>query len=724
MPITFSHEAGGIMNYCKRFLVILIVVSSPLWAYENLRVLDPEATWRNSRGNIDSATISVKPQGIYAEVGLYLHLSARDWGYGQDDQLEIELDFTLPEDAIVIDSWLWVEGKIIRGELMDKWTAAEIYEDIVDRRRDPSILYKHYDNQYELRIYPLIADSYRKVKITYLVPMQWHANEVTIPLPDNILAESRYEIPETSLIFWPEGAWQRPRLNNGGEDFFRLVSGGNGNYWLGKAAFAAIVDDPSIALPNPMVGGIYLSTYADADAGFYQLAFLPMVALDIATAEKVVLLFDYEANKSATSPEQLLAAARQMMLSQVGNLRAFNLMFAHLQVEQAADHYLKADSATIDSVFNTLDSETISRYSNLASLLAAGVEFANQQGTASKILLLSNSDNYPDNNSANPLIDDLMDLMDPVVPVTIADFHDRNVNWSYIGGSYYQGNEYFYLNLTRSTGAEYFNIRNGQATDLTALLEQAVASIGEPITAFDMHTTVAGGYCYSRLHFGLSGAFVNPQTAILQTGKYNGAMPFSIEVSGAYRGDVFSREIEFPETLVEPGDSLIRAGWYGQYLEQLEDDQQANDVVAEIVDVSLDERLLSIYTAFLCLEPERGGEVCYDCFDESDMTPVDDDDQLPADSLEINAYPNPFNNAVQITVTLSRTVDLSDADYAIYNTLGQVVRRFSPGSLANNRINLSWDGTNEQSATVASGTYFFVIRTPGKRYMHKLLLLK
>jgi hypothetical protein len=118
----------------------------------------------------------VKPQGIYAEVGLYLHLSARDWGYGQDDQLEIELDFTLPEDAIVIDSWLWVEGKIIRGELMDKWTAAEIYEDIVDRRRDPSILYKHYDNQYELRIYPLIADSYRKVKITYLVPMQWHAN--------------------------------------------------------------------------------------------------------------------------------------------------------------------------------------------------------------------------------------------------------------------------------------------------------------------------------------------------------------------------------------------------------------------------------------------------------------------------------------------------------------------------------------------------------------------
>jgi hypothetical protein len=127
---------------------------------------------------------------------------------------------------------------------------------------------------------------------------------------------------------------------------------------------------------------------------------------------------------------------------------------------------------------------------------------------------------------------------------------------------------------------------------------------------------------------------------------------------------------------------------------------------------------------FYVSSPERGGEVCYDCFDESDMTPVDDDDQLPADSLEINAYPNPFNNAVQITVTLSRTVDLSDADYAIYNTLGQVVRRFSPGSLANNRINLSWDGTNEQSATVASGTYFFVIRTPGKRYMHKLLLLK
>jgi hypothetical protein len=69
---------------------------------------------------------------------------------------------------------------------------------------------------------------------------------------------------------------------------------------------------------------------------------------------------------------------------------------------------------------------------------------------------------------------------------------------------------------------------------------------------------------------------------------------------------------------------LAQEAWAGNTIQSLESQAQTNDVINEIVFYSLDERVLSIYSAFLCLEPSRGGEVCYNCMDESELVGVED----------------------------------------------------------------------------------------------------
>ena len=123
----------------------------------------------------------------------------------------------------------------------------------------------------------------------------------------------------------------------------------------------------------------------------------------------------------------------------------------------------------------------------------------------------------------------------------------------------------------------------------------------------------------------------------------NSSFPFVIEAAGQFGSQTFSQGFEFNRDQTHSADSLSEEAWAGLYIRSLERELQGNDVVSEIVDLSVSERVLSLYSAFLCLDPERGGEVCYDCLDESDMPNAveEDQDTLQADSL-IQVYPNPF----------------------------------------------------------------------------------
>jgi len=192
-------------NFTLPILFLLLTIFNTS-AQNVLHIQDPD--WWDSQGlqgNITEATFSIQPQGAYMEVGMFLTFSDEGLGFNSWDSTEIILDFNLPEGSIVYDSWLWMfdDSTIVRADIHDIWSATTIYENIVDRRRDPSILYKKETGSYQIRVFPLPNNETRRIKISYLVPAVWSAETVNAWLPTDILETSAIPLNSFDIITFP-----------------------------------------------------------------------------------------------------------------------------------------------------------------------------------------------------------------------------------------------------------------------------------------------------------------------------------------------------------------------------------------------------------------------------------------------------------------------------------------------------------------------------------------
>jgi len=98
------------------------------------------------------------------------------------------------------------------------------------------------------------------------------------------------------------------------------------------------------------------------------------------------------------------------------------------------------------------------------------------------------------------------------------------------------------------------------------------------------------------------------------------------------------------------------------------------------------------------------------------------DDPVTPEQFELFPnYPNPFNAATEIEYSLSRpgTVRLE-----IFNVLGRHVRTLADEPLPAGRHRVTWDGTGEAGAAVASGVYFYRLRAGDQVKTRKLVVLK
>lgn len=105
------------------------------------------------------------------------------------------------------------------------------------------------------------------------------------------------------------------------------------------------------------------------------------------------------------------------------------------------------------------------------------------------------------------------------------------------------------------------------------------------------------------------------------------------------------------------------------------------------------------------------------------VTSITDENQteIPKEfALEQN-YPNPFNPTTVIKYRLKTDAEVK---LAIYNILGQKVRKLVNKKQSAGFYSIEWDGLNEQGATVASGVYVYRIVAEDFVQTKKMLLLR
>ncbi len=115
-------------------------------------------------------------------------------------------------------------------------------------------------------------------------------------------------------------------------------------------------------------------------------------------------------------------------------------------------------------------------------------------------------------------------------------------------------------------------------------------------------------------------------------------------------------------------------------------------------------------------------------------------DEAILDKSVFYNYPNPFNPSTTIYFTTeniglrsSPSGQAENAELIIYNIKGQKVKTFpvilSPStmlrtSLVEGQSSIQWDGTDNFGSPVASGTYFYQLKTPQGNKIRKMVLLR
>lgn len=180
-------------------LTVMLCIAIPSFA-QYINIID-NSNWNTFKGHLSNMAIEVTPEEHAARVDIKfdINIDSTDGGYGGQKPdytmqfLESRMSFQLPREAYFYDSYLWLNATtIIRAKLMGNSEASRIYDSIVGRKTDPSIL-RMYDYggpniNYTFDVFPISTTYSRMVSLSYAIPYQFSSGiQKYISLPTSIM---------------------------------------------------------------------------------------------------------------------------------------------------------------------------------------------------------------------------------------------------------------------------------------------------------------------------------------------------------------------------------------------------------------------------------------------------------------------------------------------------------------------------------------------------------
>lgn len=680
----------------KKIITLLLVsislISVAQYGNDYLRIGDVRYSWSSYPGSIDTAVFEIKPKGLYTEIGVYLDISTRGTNFVSGDSLEIQMSFKLPDKADVTDMWLWIGDSIVKADVYDKWTASQIYEDIVSRRVDPAILYKYkyeywdYDyyysmgviDMYMLRIFPLMTNLPRKVKFTYLIPTEdLNTRDPYINLPVHLLSLSNQNIQKVKIRFFGNNYLSEPSiLGNPTINFTQISDPILGLYQETILTGITYNSTLSLSFKNHYSDQQFTGSYNNINGeDFYQLNLIPNKIFNLDYRKKAVFLFDFiDANCNMYSTQQMLNELKTKLHSSFAANDSFNIMISGMITQTMSGTWLPADSLTIENTFNSLQNNDFNPYSSLPTLLIDGINFVKENNNGS-IILITSSNSNGSYQQANDLIQDYLTMIGATeIPIHILDLDDYD-NWQeayYIGNQPYFGNEYLYINLSMQTIGEYFSL---QETAFNVMLSNTFQKLTGYFSSFDLYIGMENGYTYANYDLSENLGIIYLDQPIQKIGKYSGNGRFKAIVSAQMAtGEFFHSEFFIEQTDVIPMDSTTRTIWAAHVLRILKSYNQTNTTVGQIINMSIQERVLTDYTAFLALEPGEG-----QLADDGQVGGIDigiEEKNQDIENSNISVYPNPSSEFSYISYTLS---ERNSVKILVYDIFGKLITTIDEG---------------------------------------------
>lgn len=675
------------------FGLVVIGYSQP-----SLRLITPDWGWGGADNQLElsNARLVVEPQGLYFQVDMYLEFAISP-GFNFLDWKEVEYFFDLPKQAVVIDSWLWIENYISKGIIMDADSASQVYEGIVNRQTDPSILLKRSPTRYELRIYPITSILPRTVKISYLIPAEVDKEYLFSSLPlDNILPY--LSSPALLLDIVQDSSVAFPRiLEYPGRPFTSYIDPDLGPMIRTSIPQDDLAYNNTLGIPSPLENGMFAGFYpTDLYEGIYEVALLPEALNPDTAIRKVLFLIEYQHGNSSTpdrTVKMIYEQARRIMKED--DLFNFAYYNSSYRFSTGGYSWLSADSTNLSNALIIPSSNLYSLHS-LDNLLSSGLSLLDSIGGGTEVYLFTCNDGVRSTQVADQLLSSLGQFQ---VPIHIADFQDQDFEQVYdpSTGSYVNDKfEYFYQKVAENSGGSYTTLESAG----NSMYKLILAPFNRELSNYDfseLDVSLSQGFGFDRIESGQVDPITN---SIRESGRYYGTLPMNIQFF------TVKNQIYLPyDTVVSISDlTPLSAASKRTYTASYFQSNIGQMTQQEAKEYSVANRMLCQYTAFLCLEDSvQQGLISTDPFV---WLSIEDDLEELKTSVLIS--PNPFQTIQTITIEAEWLDQAGTLTMELFDVQGRLLTSFDTGqlTLTGEGYSLDWDGTS-----LAQGTYMLVVTT-------------
>jgi len=187
--------------------------------------------------------------------------------------------FPVPKDASVSNFSMWIAGKEMIGEVVEKQRARQIYESYKQVRRDPGLLEQVDYKRFEMRIFPIAAGAEQRVRITYYQELDFDHDRASYVYPLDTVTQAKADQRTTGRFSFAIDVKSEVPITElkspSHADQFVVVKHANPNYWQasyetdGGDLSRDLVIDYTVERPRT---GIDLITSKSADEdGYFQL---------------------------------------------------------------------------------------------------------------------------------------------------------------------------------------------------------------------------------------------------------------------------------------------------------------------------------------------------------------------------------------------------------------------------------------------------------------------
>jgi Ca-activated chloride channel homolog len=621
-----------------------------------------------------------------------------------DQSVEAIYLFPLPENAMMTKLVYWFNGEKFDAEIRERQDAINAYNQKLNQWLDPALLEYMGDNLFRLSIVPVGAKTEVRTEITYVEMPNYDFGVNNYKYLLNTLDLSSQPL-ETVHFFMdaksqnPFKYFRSPSHDNSLStqliklsDYNYTLEFGDESFYPDKdliVKFETVRDEVQFSVLT------YIPSVEDSMGtdSFYSLWITPP---DSITEEQTIpkdIVFTADVSSSMGGMRILqVKQSLDYYLNLLNPADRFNIVTFGTYVEKFKPDLLPATSENIEAAHNFVFQMYALGMTNISVALDNSLKQSYGDTTSNNIIFLTDGKPTVGETDAQTILDS----------VTAANVKNVKIFSFGVGD-----------NLNRNLITRLATENHGYSTyissddSISTLVNNHFTKISKPLIT-DLNIDFGGLQNWDRYPKVFSDLYWGSQSVEMGLYSNNGFFPVTVS------GKIGTESIEFTKTLNFADSTSYRfvprlwaKSKINHLLELIDVSGESNELIDQIIDLSLRFQILTKYTAFY-VDPE------------GDPTLVDSDDELiPTEFVVEQNYPNPFNPTTYINYSLPSGNTNYHVVVKVYDLLGRLVQVLADTNQQPGNYKIKFDGSG-----LKSGIYFYTINAGKFSTTKKMILMR